>query len=191
MASLPARLNDQELALVELVASSPLPALRQASARFFDTCMRSLSIMPRKADDHVTAVLRDELYARKLAQHPRDALSFMVSEALDTCDWFPTIKQCTEILARWSRNDEALAVQREAELRGRRERQLRHDETMDALSRGDLDQDEIDAMSRRTKLIAAEHCYLWHDGDGGFRSRVIKPSAEIVSLDQHRAAANG
>lgn len=189
--ALPTRLDDTALALVEMAASSPLPALAASDDQHFAKCMRTLSILPSRADDDVTGKLRLALYQRKLGAYPADALSFMVSELLDTQDWFPSIHQCLTAIRRWARNDEAVKVKARAAILAGRERQIRLDETMARLSRGELEQDEIDAMPGRWKRIAEEAGYLREVAEGIFASRIERPSADVIPLAQPRSSTNG
>lgn len=169
--TLPARLDDTTLAQVEVIANSPLPALSRCDDGHFLKCMRSLAILPKRADSETSGELRTALYQRMLGHLSHDAISFLTENALATCQWFPTIAECNTIVARWQRNDAAVQRRARAEGRARAERQARFDEAMDALAGRTLDQLAIDALPERWKAIAAERCYLWRHPDGTYTVR--------------------
>ena len=98
LTNLPKRLSDTQLAQVETVANLPLPKSSPSSDEQFAACMRSLDILPRRADDRTRAELRVKLYQRKLGVFPYHVLGQMVSKALDTCKFFPTISECLAML---------------------------------------------------------------------------------------------
>jgi hypothetical protein len=168
-ASLPARLDDAALALVEAVASAPLAPLPPCDGAYFQNCLRSLSILPRRGDDEVTGELRVSLYQRHLRHLPRAAMTYLVDQALIRCSFFPSIRECQEIAAEWVRPEGKVRIG--AERLARREREARFDELMTRIGRGDIDQAEIDALPERTRMIAAERCLLLRGDDGAYRLR--------------------
>lgn len=165
------RLDDQALAMMEELASAPLPAQPPCGEGEFAELLRALTILPRRADDEVTGELRHAFYRRKLRCYPHEAIKFMVSTALDELNWFPTIAQCLDILARWQRNDEAMHRQTAATNLARAERRARFDDLMTALERRELDQAAIDALPFRLRDIAAERGFLRLHDDGVHRAR--------------------
>jgi len=167
------RLDDQALAMMEDLATSPLPTLAPCGEGEFAELLRALTILPRRADDEVTGKLRAKLYWRKLSGYPHAALQFMVSTALDELDWFPTIAQCLAILARWQRDDEAVHRKASAANLARAERRARFDDIMRALERRELDQASIDALSEAMRNVAAERGFLRLHDDGVYRARAV------------------
>lgn len=165
------RLDDQALAKLDALANAPLPALPPCPEGDFAELLRALTILPRRSDDDVTGELRAKIYRRKLGGYPHAALQFMVSTALDELNWFPTIAQCVEILARWKRNDEAVQRQASAASLSRAEWQARFDDTLGALERRELDQPAIDALPLRMREIGVERGFLRLHDDGVFRAR--------------------
>ena len=166
------RLDDQELAILDDLATSPLPALPPCDDGDFVELIRALTTLPRRADDDVTGKLRISLYHRKLGEYPHAALQFMVSTVLDELDWFPTIAQCKAILARWGRDDEAVNRKAAAANLARAERQARFDDVMRALDRRELDQASIDALPEHVRGVAAERGFLRLHDDGVYRARL-------------------
>lgn len=171
LTALPARLDDQALALVEQVASAPLPALPEIDDKFVAVCLRSLSILPRKADDDLTGELRNKLYRRKLRHLSRPQLSFTVETALDECEWFPTPAQLSEIAKRWQRTDEAVQARNRAETLARKERNTRLDENRRQLQRERCEQDWIDALPDRHCEVFEVEGLLWRCECGSYAQR--------------------
>ncbi|MFX9023888.1 hypothetical protein ABTN14_20080, partial [Acinetobacter baumannii] len=40
--------------------------------------------------------------------YPAEAIGYMVRTVLETCDWFPSPRQCLDILEHWERRDDAV-----------------------------------------------------------------------------------
>lgn len=179
------RLDDQALAMLENLASAPLPPLPPCDEGEFAKLIRSLTILPRRSDDEVTGKLRSALYERKLGHYPQEALQFMVSTALDELDWFPTIAQCKAILERWERRDEAVQRKASAANLARAERRARFDDLMRALERREMDQAAIDGLPSNIRAIAAERGFLRLHDDGVFR---VRPVSADGAQQEARAA---
>lgn len=172
IAALAARLDDGMLARLEATAKAPLPALSPCDDDHFAKCMRTLSILPRRGDDEVTAELRFAIFRKKLGAYPNEALSALVSEGLEIFRFFPTIAECVDLIGKvWRRNDEHTRARHLAQRRMRYEIERRFDEIMLALAQGEMDQAAIDALPERTKLIAYERGFLSRAEDGSFRAK--------------------
>jgi hypothetical protein len=167
------RLDDQALAAMTNLASSPLPPLPRCDDDHFEKSMRAMSILPRRADDEVKGELRLHLYRRMIGHFPKEALSFLAEQSLATLDWFPSPKQCLDILARWTRNDEALQRQAAARRMVRAETRARFEDTMRALERREFDQAAIDALPEHIRSIGAERGFLRLHDDGVYRARPV------------------
>jgi hypothetical protein len=187
LAAPPARLDDRQLAAVETLANAPLPALPSCGPDHFTKCMRALATLPRQHSDEIKGEMQFTLYRKMLGSFPEQALSFLCETALLECDWFPTIKQCRDIIGRWNRSDQPVLDQARAEYLARAERQTRFDEAMARLVGGDADQAEIDAMPDRWKQIAETRSLLWRHEDGSYSLR-LAPQASLgtppTSLDE-------
>lgn len=136
--------------------------------------MRSLSMLPRRGDDEATGKLRVAIYRRMLGQHSKEAIMFMTERAIATLDWFPTPKQCLDILAGWKRNDGDVQSRARAATLVRDELRARFDEIMGALERRDLDQEAIDALPPKVRVVGAERGFLRLHDDGVYRARPIR-----------------
>lgn len=157
------------------MANLPLAAPVPCDASDFAKLMRSLSILPSRADDEVTGKLRLGIYHRMMGQYPRAAIAYMVETALSTLDWFPTPKQCLEILSGW-KDREAVEHKHRTMMAAsavRQERQSRLNDVMEALYRRDLDQAQIDALPDQVKAIGAERGFLRLHDDGVYRARPL------------------
>jgi len=58
--------------------------------------------LPSKNQDEESGRQRVAVYARLLEGYSNDALAFMARRVCETLDWFPTPRQCLEILDRYS-----------------------------------------------------------------------------------------
>lgn len=184
LAGLPDRIGDADLAKVDDIASAALAPLHPASPEHFASCLRSLSILPRRADDDCTGEQRIRLYARMLGDQPAEAMSYLTRTALGRCQWFPTIAECLEIVGGWMRSGEDVIARSRAMAAASRERQARFDETLAALKARSLSQAEIDALPDRTKRIAADKGWLWAWPDGRF---TVRPDITLMTEDQAAA----
>lgn len=171
----PARLDDQALSLAEELANSPLPILPPCDDREFAKLIRAMdAALPRRSADDVTGELRKRLYQNKLGGYPHAAVQFMVSTALEELNWFPTIAQCLEILARWRRDDGDVQRKASAASMARAERQARFDDVMRALELRQIDQAGIDALPIGFRVVGAERGFLRLHDDGVYRARPVQ-----------------
>lgn len=175
--SLAVRLTDSQLAAAEVVAAAPLPALVQADGQFFAKCLRMLDALPRQKTDTLGGELRVRAYEIAIGHRPKEAIEFLVTEALRNCKFFPSTSECNEILSRWERNDDALRAKRQAETAVRREKEARFDELMGRLAAGEVDQAEIDAMPVRWREIAETRSLLRREADGSYTLRLRREAA--------------
>lgn len=171
LSNLPERLDDQQLATVQAIAALPVPALPAAPEKHFLQCMRTLRLLPTRGDDELSGELRLALYRKHFGQLPAAALSYLVEQATLTCRFFPTPMECKAILDRWSRTDGPHRAQQFAQVRAAREVQARFDHTMLQLRRGEMTQEQVDALPERWKRIAATQGHLW-EGTYKLRPRV-------------------
>lgn len=176
---LPARLSDSTMAALADIMNCALPADQGCDDEHFAACMRSLATLPTGRGDEVDGKLRYSLYKRKLSGFSNAAMSHLVSQALERCKFFPTIHECLGLLRGWNNRQQAVDARRRATNARQNELQLRMEETMDALSRGDLDGEEIAALPEWCRRIAEARGLLWNDGDGKYRPR---PNRAIVEI---------
>jgi hypothetical protein len=169
--NLPARLDDETLAMVERVASCPLPKSSSCDEVHFLRCLRSMSLLPRRAEDELTGELRTALYRRHLGHFSRDAMSYLAETSTRQCQWFPTPRECLEILETWSGDDGPARAKKLASSLAWQERQARFDDAMSLLATGDVEQAWIEALPERWKQIAEARMLLWQHADGSFTQR--------------------
>lgn len=167
------RLDDRQLEATTALANSPLPALPRCSDDQFNKSMRALSMLPRRGDDDTTGELRVEIYQAMLGHYPNAAIRFMSATALAELEWFPSPKQCLDILGRWKRNDGEGQKRTRAAAMVRAEQKARFDDTMGALERREFDQGQIDALPERIRSIGAERGFLRLHDDGVYRARIV------------------
>ncbi len=165
------RLDDQRMAELEAVANAPLPRPEPCDPAHFAKCMRSLSLLPSRADDETKGELRLAIYQRMLGNYPNGAISYLVETALAELNWFPSPKQCLDILRGW--NAPITEERRSRDLAANliaREKRMRFEEAMEALERRELTGEALDALPQRWKLIAVERGFL-RDNHHGFEIR--------------------
>lgn len=101
-----ARLDDETLSALAVIARAPLPALVPIER---ETLVKSLAALdaalPRRRSDEDSGRLMLATYVRKLGGMPKAQIDFMCNVILDTCEWFPTIAKCKEIAGQWRRAD--------------------------------------------------------------------------------------
>lgn len=153
LADLPARLDDQQLAVVERIARLPAPVLPPAPEDHFLKCMRTLRLLPGRQDDDLSGELRLNLYRRHFAHYPAPALSYLAERATLELQWFPTPKECKAILDQWERTDPEFRAVRFARHAASKERQARLDDARRRGRAGELTQEEADALPERIRDI--------------------------------------
>lgn len=163
------RLDDQQIATLRDTANLPLPVRVQCPDGRFAEAMRSLTILPRKADDKVTGDLRLKLYRWQLREFSEGDINFLVKEALASCKFFPTPAECLAIIGRRDGPVErAQRNQAAAQGRIRREMQQRYLDWLMRLRRGDMMQSEVDAAPERWCAVGETQGLLRKDDDGRF-----------------------
>lgn len=177
---LPDRLNNRQLAALVSIASLPPPPLIPVTEQHFNQCMRTMTILPSRDDDALTATLRLAVYRQHFGHFPTEAWSFLVKHATLECRFFPTPRECKEILDRWSRQDGPHRAHKLARLRMDQENQKRLDELINRFRMGQVTQDEVDQLPERYKRIAATQGYLRDDGTYHLRplSRPSQPTVD-------------
>lgn len=167
------RLDDNQLTAMTALANSPLPALPRCSDDQFNKSMRAMSMLPRRGDDETTGELRVEIYQAMLGHYPNAAIRFLSATALAELEWFPSPKQCLEILARWKRNDGEGQKRTRSAAMVRAEHQARFDEIMGRLERREFDETDLAALPARILGIGAERGFLRLHDDGVYRARLL------------------
>lgn len=138
--------------------------------------MRAMSLLPSKADDDVKGELRLKIYQRMMGNYPAQAIRYLAERALTELNWFPSPKQCLDILADWrepiseARRKRDLAINMIED-----ERRARYDDMMGALKRRELDAEAIEKLSDRVKAIGVEMGYLRFDAETGYTVRPTRP----------------
>lgn len=99
---------DECNALREWAQTTPCEVPQPASS---DQLAKHLSFMaaalPSKNVDDTTGKMRATVYASLLRGYPNEALAFMARRACQSLDWFPTPKQCLELLAEYKQPESA------------------------------------------------------------------------------------
>lgn len=160
---------------MEAIAGAPPPSIPCCDDDHFEKSMRALAILPGRAEDDVRGELRFAIYRKLLGKYSKAAFSHLVETALSTLDWFPTPKQCLEILSDWREHDLVEHKHRTtmAASAVRQEKQARLADIMGALDRLALDQAAIDALPQQVREIGAERGFLRLHDDGVYRARPV------------------
>lgn len=131
--------------------------------------------LPSRNIDEESGKMRFAVYSRLLGEYSNDALAFMARNACTKFDWFPTPRQCLEILAEYrpvtSEKERALMLCHSFW-------QGRFEDFIAALKDGSATQETVDAVSERWRLIAMERGFLRHMPDGTFIIRKPQPKQD-------------
>jgi hypothetical protein len=156
--------NDDECRALESWArntpAEQRPATRDQLARHLEFLAATL---PSKHVDDRAGKMRVAVYVSMLAGYSDEALAFMTRRACAQLDWFPTPRQCLEILKGYwpspSESECALSLCHEY-------RHGRLHQFLDGLRNGALTQGQVDSKPRRWRMIAMEQGYLRLLDDG-------------------------
>lgn len=130
--TLPARLDDATLAMVQDIASSPLPPPEPASAQELNQCLRVLlAVLPKRNSDDVSGELLVAAYQRQLGHLSAPAVNFLADAAMQRCRWFPTIAECLDIAGECRRVDRHTRRKVEAVRIARQEQDARRKDERD------------------------------------------------------------
>jgi len=132
--------------------------------------------LPRQAADDESGEKRTAVYARILGGYSNHALAYMARKACETLNWFPTPKQCLDILETYrppqTEKDGALAL-------CHRFWQGRFEDWHAAVRDGSADQATIDGAPKQWRMIAMERGLLRLLEDGSFvlRRKIISEAS--------------
>lgn len=113
--------------------------------------------LPSKAQDDASGKMRFAVYSSILSDFSNEALAYMARRACAELDWFPTPRQCLELANQYrppvSERDEALSLCHHFW-------QGRFEEFIFNLEHGLSDQETVNAVPHRWRMIAMERGYL-------------------------------
>ena len=134
-----------------------------ATLEQFTKLIDFLATMPSRSDDIDTGRLRFTIYRRMLGDYSNDALQFMVFHAFERHTFFPSVKDCLEIL----REYQPPPLPRDNVLRlCQISASIRLDAWLARIEDGTATQSEIDAAPEAWKRIADCRLLLWiKDGE--------------------------
>lgn len=165
--TLPARLTDEQLAMVEEIATSPLPALQRTDERHLMQSMKVLDAnLPRRATDVDSGAIRVATWHRIFGEMPRQQVEFMCHNALLRHTFFPTVAEFLAVAKEWQRGDALSREQRLARARLDQERLLRRSEARQRLRYEEFPQAEIDALPEWLReTLVDDGVLLKHDDE--------------------------
>jgi hypothetical protein len=193
--AVPERLSDPLMSQLRAIALAPPRVYEPSSREHFDKCMRGLAILPRKIDDDLKGEYRLELYWRKLREYPAAAITWLLEHGLDRFEWFPSIKQCKEVLDVWPGPAKARHWKVLAGRLIERELKARYDDLKAAICRGEYDEDQVNALGDKTKrmldtdgVLIGERTEFCGPVHYRIRPSALEPVASPEFLDKQSAA---
>jgi len=121
------------------------------------------STLPSKNSDEQAGQMRTAVYIRIFGGYTKEAIAYLVERACKECDWFPTPKQCLEILADYTPQP---SIKQQALHRCEKFSQAMFDQFIADMRDGPITQSQIDNAPERWKRICVETGLLRREGDG-------------------------
>jgi len=165
-------------AWADSIDDRPQPATPSQIARHLEFMSATL---PSRNIDEETGRMRFAVYSRLLGEYSNDALAYMARNACTKFDWFPTPRQCLEILAEYR---PAASEKERALMLCHSFWQGRFEDFITALKSGDATQEMVDAVNKQWRFIAMERGFLRHMPDGSF---IIRPPRSSIPPPQSMA----
>lgn len=132
--------------------------------------------LPSKSVDDESGKMRVAVYSKILGDFSNEALAYMARRACTELDWFPTPRQCLEILR--DHRPEVTEKQRALQF-CHNFWQGKYEDFILALKTDTIDQDAVDTVPHQWKMIAVEQGYLrYFPEDGRYAIRARLPVAE-------------
>lgn len=174
--NLPARLDDEQLALCDRIAASPVPKWEPVEAQHLLERLRTLdSLLPRRKADALSGELNQRVYVRALRHMPKAQIDFLWAEAVRTLEWFPTVKQCLDIAAKWTGKQQAENLPALAAAKSDRERFHRLQAIRHRLRDEVVEQDWIDALTPGERKVLETEILLMRDEEtGAYRQHPVQ-----------------
>lgn len=113
--------------------------------------------LPSRSQDETSGKMRFAVYSSILSEYSNEALAFMARKACETLDWFPTPKQCLDILRDYPKpgSEKELALSHCYDFW-----QGKFEEWVALIASGNATQADVDAVNRRWRAIAMEQGHL-------------------------------
>lgn len=124
--------------------------------------------LPSRSQDEEGGKMRVAVYSRILGEFTNHALTFMARRACETLDWFPTPRQCLDILREYRQPNTERSHAR-ALLHQFAQQQF--EAFMERLREREASMTEIDAVPDQWRRIAVERGYLRYAKSGGYEIR--------------------
>lgn len=173
LAALPKRLNDKMLARLEAMTACHIPPPAPCPEPEFYAILAGLqACLPSQSRSDVSLEAQAEGYRRMLGGYSLAAMKHLETEALNRCEWFPTIKVCLDILKGFPVRNPLAAKRSDVLRRISAEHTTRFDEAMFRLIADDeVPQDWIDALPETWKQMAETRSLLRLEDDGRYTLR--------------------
>lgn len=133
--------------------------------------------LPSKAQDDTSGKMRFAVYSSILSDYSNEALAYMARRACAELDWFPSPRQCLELVQQYrppvTEKDEALSL-------CHRFWQGRCEDFFFDLEHGAADQETVDAVPLQWRKIAMERGFLrYMPNENRFVIRQPKTEASV------------
>lgn len=130
--------------------------------------------LPSQNKDDLAGKMGATVYVSALSNYTNEAVSYMAKRAVVEHDWFPTPRQCLEIIKEY-KNPPTLRARGIRKVQSHAQKQL--DIFIDKLKSGPVKQEYIDAQSDNAKRIAETQSLLWFN-DGKYTQRFKRDSEQ-------------
>lgn len=161
----PPETDEEARKLKEWAARQPIhvqPATFEQISQHLDFIK---TVLPTQKNDEISGKMRVTVYASILSDFTNDALAYMVNRACRELDWFPTPRQCLEILKDWQ---QPVSVQERVNSLCLTYWQGRFDAFIDALKDGSATILDLENAQERWKRIAVDRGHLRRMDDGSY-----------------------
>lgn len=150
------------------VISCPVPEQVPCTEEYLSKALMGMAaVLPRQGKDAASGALMMKQYQLKLGKHPKGAIDYLWSKAVDRLQWFPTIAECNSIISEWvSKAQEIGHAKSAAGARLERETSLRFRDAMDVLRFKTATQADVDYLPAAWKKHAVALGRLWELTDG-------------------------
>jgi len=129
------------------------------------------AVLPSRNQNEVAQAVLVATYRKLLGHFPERVIRYLEKAAVVRCKWFPTVKECLDLIAEVDTTDPLLRKQSAVRSLVDRENAARFDDAMAALASGEVDQAWIDGLPDQWKQIAEVRMLLWVHPDGSYTLR--------------------
>lgn len=149
------------------------------------------AILPSRKTDETTGELRVRVYQRILGGKSDKAISYLVERSLVELEWFPSPKQCLEILADWREQHQEVMVRQQAQNLLSNEKRFRFNDWLQIFRDRRATQADVDRVSDNWREIAETQGYLRRNAETGAYTVREKYAAGFEELTKGLGRVDG